>query len=94
MENNKKEKNIQGNVIPISAINKLNIDKIYEEIFKLKEEKRKNDDQIFTPTFSIIRSFDPNIPGIPFDQVIGGVFIAVISSGFFVVFILFLILFN
>ena len=47
-------------IIPVSALQEINIDKIYEEICKIKIPER---DKKETPIFLVARSFDINRPG-------------------------------
>lgn len=47
-------------IIPVSAQQEVNIDKIYEAIAKIKIEDRKENDK---PVFVVARSFDINKPG-------------------------------
>jgi len=47
-------------IIPVSALQEINIDKIYEEICKIESKKRDTKD---IPNFLVARSFDINKPG-------------------------------
>jgi len=47
-------------IIPVSALQEINIDKIYEEICKIKTKERNTDE---VPNFLVARSFDINKPG-------------------------------
>jgi translation initiation factor 2 subunit 3 len=64
-------------VIPISAQQGINIEKVYEEICKMKIEKRIGD----TPVFLIARSFDINRPGTKPEDLHGAVLGGALKQG-------------
>ncbi len=57
-------------IIPVSAIQEVNIDKILQELVGIKIGKPSSDD---TPLFLIARSFDINKPGTAIDKLHGGI---------------------
>jgi translation initiation factor 2 subunit 3 len=65
-------------IIPISAQQGINIDKILEEIFKLKIPKKETDTE---PIFLIARSFDINKPGTTIEKLKGGVLGGILKKG-------------
>ncbi|MEM0173225.1 MAG: translation initiation factor IF-2 subunit gamma [Sulfolobaceae archaeon] len=68
-------------IIPISALHKINIDAVLEEIEK--NIKTPNRDLSKTPLLLSIRSFDVNRPGTTFDNLKGGVIGGSIIQGKF-----------
>ena len=65
-------------IIPISAQQEINIDKILEELCKLEIPKKEiNTD----PIFLIARSFDINKPGTTIDKLHGGVLGGILKKG-------------
>ncbi len=65
-------------VIPVSAQQKINIDKILEELCKIKIPERNVST---TPIFLIARSFDINRPGTPVSSLKGGTLGGILKSG-------------
>jgi translation initiation factor 2 subunit 3 len=65
-------------IIPISAQQGINIDKLLEEICKLEIPKR---DENSDPIFLIARSFDINKPGTTIDKLNGGVLGGILKKG-------------
>ena len=65
-------------VIPVSAQQNLNIDKIYEEILKIKIDERRNEGD---PVFVIARSFDINKPGVIPENLSGSVLGGTLKQG-------------
>ena len=65
-------------IIPVSAQQGINIDKIKDALLKIKIPKR---DTTSEPLFLIARSFDINRPGKKFDQLNGGVIAGVLKKG-------------
>jgi translation initiation factor 2 subunit 3 len=65
-------------IIPVSAQQNINIEKIKEEILKMPIPKRDVDAD---PIFLIARSFDINKPGTIIDKVHGGVIAGVLKQG-------------
>ena len=65
-------------IIPISAQQGINIDKLLEEIVKLKIPKRDKDAK---PIFLIARSFDINRPGKEIPKLNGGVIGGILKQG-------------
>lgn len=57
-------------IIPISAQFKYNIDVVVEHLCKIPIPVR---DFVSPPKFIVVRSFDVNKPGTPFDELVGGV---------------------
>jgi len=65
-------------IIPVSAQQNINIDKIKEELMKIKiPEKNIND----KPIFMIARSFDINKPGTEINKVHGGIIAGLLKQG-------------
>ena len=65
-------------IIPISAQQGINTEKILEEITKLEIPKREIDAE---PVFLVARSFDINKPGTAIDKLKGGVFGGILKKG-------------
>jgi translation initiation factor 2 subunit 3 len=65
-------------IIPISAQQGINIDKLLEEICKLEIPKR---DETSEPIFLIARSFDINKPGTTINKLNGGVLGGILKKG-------------
>jgi translation initiation factor 2 subunit 3 len=65
-------------IIPVSAQQNINIEKIKEEIMKIEVPKR---DISSKPLFLIARSFDINKPGTSIEKVHGGVVAGVLKQG-------------
>ncbi len=65
-------------IIPISAQQGINIEKILEEITKLEIPKREIDTD---PIFLVARSFDINRPGTAIDKLKGGVLGGILKKG-------------
>jgi len=65
-------------IIPISAQQGVNTEKILEEITKLEIPKREIDTD---PIFLVARSFDINRPGTTIDKLKGGVFGGILKKG-------------
>ncbi len=65
-------------IIPISAQQGINIEKILEEIVKLEIPKREIDAD---PIFLVARSFDINRPGTTIDKLKGGVLGGILKKG-------------
>ena len=65
-------------IIPVSAQQEVNIDKIVEELSKLSISKR---DEKSEPIFLVARSFDINKPGTAVDKLKGGVLGGVLKKG-------------
>jgi len=65
-------------IIPISAQQGVNTEKILEEITKLEIPKREIDTD---PVFLVARSFDINRPGTAIDKLKGGVFGGILKKG-------------
>ncbi len=65
-------------IIPISAQQKVNIDKLLEEISKIEIPKR---DESSDPVFLVARSFDINRPGTPIEELKGGVLGGILKKG-------------
>jgi len=65
-------------IIPVSAQQGINIDKIFEELVKIKSPKK---DTTSSPIFLIARSFDINYPGSSIEKLKGGVFGGVLKKG-------------
>lgn len=74
-----KGKSIQNApIIPVSAQQEINIDKILEELCKIEIPKREINGK---PIFLVARSFDINRPGILIDNLKGGVLGGVLKKG-------------
>ena len=65
-------------IIPVSAQQKINIDKILEELCKLEIPKR---DETSEPIFLVARSFDINKPGTIISNLKGGVLGGILKKG-------------
>lgn len=65
-------------IIPVSAQQEINIDKILEEICKLEVPARDTDSE---PIFLVARSFDINRPGIEIKKMKGGVLGGILKKG-------------
>lgn len=65
-------------IIPISAQQGINIDKLLEELTKLKVPDKDTDSK---PVFLVARSFDINKPGTTIDKLSGGVLGGILKSG-------------
>ena len=65
-------------IIPVSAQQKINIDKILEELCKLEIPKR---DETSEPIFLVARSFDINKPGTIIEKLKGGVLGGILKKG-------------
>ncbi len=65
-------------VIPVSAQQEINLDKILEELCKIETPERKNNEE---PIFLIARSFDINKPGTELTKLHGGVFGGALKQG-------------
>ena len=85
MENYKEIKNfVKGTsaensaIIPVSAQQEINIEKIFEELAKIKIPER---DENSPPFFIIARSFDINRPGTKISELRGGVLGGILKKG-------------
>jgi len=65
-------------IIPVSTLQEINLDKIIEEIAKLKSPER---DTKAKPIFLVARSFDINKPGTEIEKLRGGVLGGVLKKG-------------
>jgi len=65
-------------IIPISAIQGVNIDKILQELIKIEIPKPKENE---APLFLIARSFDINKPGTPLEKLHGGILGGALKNG-------------
>ncbi len=65
-------------IIPVSAQQNINIDKIKEALMKIKIPERDTKSE---PIFMIARSFDINRPGTPIEKLHGGVIAGVLKQG-------------
>ena len=65
-------------IIPVSAQQGINIDKIFEELSKLEIPKRDLDSE---PIFLVARSFDINKPGTELKNINGGVLGGILKKG-------------
>jgi translation initiation factor 2 subunit 3 len=65
-------------IIPVSAQQKINIDKVYEELAKIKIPSR---DATSSPVFVIARSFDINRPGMEVEKMHGGIIGGTLKRG-------------
>ena len=65
-------------IIPVSAQQEINIDKIFEELVKIEVPKREKDSE---PIFLIARSFDINRPGKEIQKLNGGVLGGILKKG-------------
>jgi len=67
-------------IIPVSAQQGINIDKILEELCKIEIPERKINEE---PIFLIARSFDINKPGTKIDELSGGILGGILKKGKF-----------
>lgn len=67
-----------ASIIPVSAQQEINIDKILQELIKIEIPKR---DEKSDPLFLIARSFDINLPGSNIEKLKGGVFGGILKKG-------------
>ncbi|MGY4884140.1 MAG: translation initiation factor IF-2 subunit gamma [Nanobdellota archaeon] len=65
-------------IIPVSAQQEINIEKIFEELCKLEIPKR---DETSKPIFLVARSFDINRPGTDVSNIKGGVLGGILKKG-------------
>ncbi|OGJ12556.1 translation initiation factor IF-2 subunit gamma [Candidatus Pacearchaeota archaeon RBG_19FT_COMBO_34_9] len=65
-------------IIPISAQQEINIDRLIEELAKLEIPKRDTESK---PIFLIARSFDINRPGTPVEKLHGGILGGILKKG-------------
>jgi len=65
-------------IIPVSAQQGVNIEKIFEELVKLEIPKREIDTE---PIFLVARSFDINKPGITIENLKGGILGGILKKG-------------
>ena len=65
-------------IIPVSAQQEINIEKIFEELAKVEIQKR---DENSKPFFIIARSFDVNRPGTKISELCGGVLGGILKKG-------------
>ena len=65
-------------IIPVSAQQEINIDKIFEELCNLKIPKKQTDT---SPIFLVARSFDINKPGTSIKNLKGGVLGGILKKG-------------
>ena len=65
-------------IIPISAIQEINLDKILEELCKIEITKPKPNE---TPIFLVARSFDINKPGTKLENLHGGILGGALKQG-------------
>ena len=65
-------------IFPVSALQEINIDKILEELTKIKIPEKDKDS---TPIFIVARSFDINRPGIKIQNIKGGVLGGILKKG-------------
>ncbi len=65
-------------IIPVSAQQKINIDKILEELIKIPVPKRDTESE---PIFLVARSFDINKPGTTINRLAGGVLGGILKKG-------------
>ncbi len=65
-------------VIPVSAQQEINIDKIFEELCKLEIPKKETNTE---PVFLVARSFDINKPGKDIENLNGGVLGGILKKG-------------
>ncbi|MFH0711882.1 MAG: translation initiation factor IF-2 subunit gamma [archaeon] len=65
-------------IIPISAIQEINLDKILDELCKIKIEKPNTNEK---PIFLIARSFDINRPGTKIENLHGGILGGALKQG-------------
>ncbi|MCX6746673.1 MAG: translation initiation factor IF-2 subunit gamma [Candidatus Pacearchaeota archaeon] len=65
-------------IIPVSAQQEINIDKLIEELCKLEIPKRQLEEE---PIFLVARSFDINRPGTSIEELHGGVLGGILKKG-------------
>ena len=65
-------------IIPISAQQEINIDKVFEELCKIEIPKK---DETSKPIFLVARSFDINKPGTDISKIKGGVLGGILKKG-------------
>lgn len=65
-------------IIPVSAQQGVNVDKIFEELVKIEVPKREDDAD---PIFLVARSFDVNRPGKEIDKLNGGILGGILKKG-------------
>ncbi len=65
-------------IIPVSAQQEINIEKILEELIKIKIERKNQNEK---PIFLVARSFDINRPGTKITELHGGVLGGALKSG-------------
>jgi translation initiation factor 2 subunit 3 len=65
-------------IIPVSAQQEINIDKILEELCKIKISEKDTKSE---PIFLVARSFDINLPGINISEIKGGVLGGILKKG-------------
>jgi len=65
-------------IIPVSAIQGVNLDKILQELCNIKISKPNKDE---TPLFLVARSFDINKPGTPLEKLHGGIIGGALNKG-------------
>jgi translation initiation factor 2 subunit 3 len=65
-------------IIPVSAQQEINIDKILEELCKVKIPERDTKSE---PIFLVARSFDINLPGTNISEIKGGVLGGILKKG-------------
>ncbi len=65
-------------IIPVSAQQNINLDRIKEELLKIQVPERNTKDM---PLFLIARSFDINKPGTPLEKLHGGIIAGVLKQG-------------
>ncbi|MBU2616012.1 MAG: translation initiation factor IF-2 subunit gamma [Nanoarchaeota archaeon] len=85
LENYKEIKNLlkgtsmeNAPIIPVSAQQGVNIDKIFEELYKIEIPKR---DEKSNPVFLVARSFDINKPGKKIPELNGGILGGILKEG-------------
>ncbi len=66
-----KEYEIDAPIIPVSALHRVNIDKLIEAIETIMPTPKREDNA--DPEFLVVRSFDVNKPGKALEKLIGGV---------------------
>ncbi|MBU2104486.1 MAG: translation initiation factor IF-2 subunit gamma [Nanoarchaeota archaeon] len=65
-------------IIPVSAQQKINLEKIFEELSKIEIPKREINSE---PVFLVARSFDVNKPGTEIEKLNGGVLGGILKKG-------------
>jgi translation initiation factor 2 subunit 3 len=65
-------------IIPVSAQQEINIDKIFEELAKISIPERNKEE---APFFLVARSFDVNKPGLKIEELHGGVLGGILKRG-------------